>query len=136
MNKENEQLKQHIAALKQQINDLHTKISYLTKEVDTLQVNIHQQQEVQVSAANLYENNADWVKRAEYDDVATALEAARAARENAEKERDDLQQEHIELHKHVSKLEVELEGAVAKRDEAKRILVETERRVLQLEGKS
>ena len=137
VNKENEQLKHYVVTLKQQINELHTKIGHLTKDVDTLQINIHQQQQQQeqeLTSASLYDDNSEWVKRAEYDDVSSALEASQGAKDRAEKERDDLRQEHIELHKHVSKLEVELEGAAVKRDEAKRMLVETERRVAQLEG--
>merc|ERR1712226_1162380 len=76
----------------------------------------------------------DMVTQQEYDELKALLDALKAAKADVEKERDAFQQEHILLHKKISKLEVDLEGAGNKRDEYKRLLTEAERRIRELEG--
>jgi chromosome segregation ATPase len=136
--KENDALKQQNGNLKRSINELSDQNDQLKRDLEAMpqqQEGFGQQQSQFEPTPEANEIvNEEVVSQQEYDELKALLDALKAAKADVEKERDAFQQEHILLHKKISKLEVDLEGAGNKRDEYKRLLTEAERRIRELEG--
>merc|ERR1712226_598714 len=135
---EKARLEDALANLERQVNEIQDANDQLKRDLESMptpQEILGQQQSMEHHAQIDQIGSAEeTVSQQEYDELKALLDALKAAKADVEKERDNFQQEHILLHKKISKLEVDLEGAGNKRDEYKRLLTEAERRIRELEG--